>query len=263
MTHSKKVLVFSIALEGFEHTFSDCIRSHMQYCKKNGYKYLLIKKSPYRLQPHEAAWLKVPLMLASLSAGSEWCFFLDADCEVRPHAPDFTTYLDKIAPEHSIFMAPGFSGRINSGVIFGKNEANTLEFLSTILAHADSEVPDPEDVAPYENGHFIFWGKKNPSLYLLEHSLWNNNSNIDPDSYIQHYSRGKIRDLYLESQASRKNNLERLLESVSTLFYSTKRMEKRPLMTETDVIISESMQQLLAFYVKEYPDCFANISERM
>jgi len=259
MTYAKKALVFSIALEGFERTYSGCIQSHIRYCKKNGYKYLLVREAPYRLHPHEAAWLKVPLMLAALSAGYEWVFFLDADCEVRPHAPDFTKYLEQLSPKHSIFMAPGFSGRINSGVIFGKNQPDTLEFLNTILAHADSAIPNPEDIAPYENGHFIFWGKKNHSLYLLEHSLWNNNSQIDSNSYIQHYSRGKIRDLYLASQSRSKSKLRKMFESASKHFYKIKGIEKNATIAEADVIISKSMEQLLAYYVKKYPDCFANI----
>lgn len=259
MTRDSQAFVFSIALEGFERKFAGCIKTQIRYCRKYDYRYLLVKDAPYKLYPNEAAWLKVPLLLAALAAGYDWVAFLDADCEVRSHTPEFMQYLSGLAQNQSIFMARGFSERINSGVIFVKNQPEAIDFLNTILKHADQEILDPADAAPYENGHFIHWGKKNQSIHLLEHGLWNNNSRVDAGSYIQHYSRGKIRDNYLKSRSSTITRWVDLLNDRLRVILRTDRSGNWQRTSEGNPIISQSMRNLLSFYTTKYPDFFADI----
>ncbi len=114
----KKVLVFSIALEGYLQLFKSCLDSQREYCKRYGIEFLLIEEAPRKLQPFEAAWLKIFLLRSALKGDYEWIAFLDADCEVRNHAPFFVSEFTEKYKGKSLFMSHGFSERINSGVIF-------------------------------------------------------------------------------------------------------------------------------------------------
>ena len=248
-----KALVFSIALEGFEQTFGDCIKTQIEYCRRYQYDYVLIKRSPYHLYPDEAAWMKVPLIRAALAGNYEWVSFLDADCEIRSHTPGFSEHFSALSESKTIFMAPGFSGRLNSGVIFAKNSPASLSFFDKILINADLEIPTPEDRAPYENGHFIYYGKDNPAVYPLEHQLWNNNSRLDDKSYIQHYVRGPMREWYMNNRVLPKK--ESLIKKVliDPFFNNNlnilKNKAQRPV---KPMIISESINKLLPYYMKKY-----------
>lgn len=192
----KDTLLFSIALNGYDKLFRECIYTQQRYSKKFSFKYCLINKGPQKLTGEESAWLKLYLLREALQCGYEWLGFIDADCEVREHTPDFRTCLSS-GTKASIFMANGFSGRINSGVIFMKNTPEAKAYLDEVIKNRENPVPE-EDQAPFENGHMIKYGKHNPSVEIINNRLWNNNIEFDPGSYIQHYSGGKLRPLYLK-----------------------------------------------------------------
>jgi hypothetical protein len=194
------VLLFSIATGGYERLFEHCILSHRAYCRRCDYEYVVIDRSPRRLRPAEAAWLKIPLMQSALAAGYHWVGFVDADCEIRSHAPCFSRHPDLSDGSKSLFLAPGRSGRLNSGLMLVRNSRASADFFQAVLKHAEHDVPE-EDRAPYENGHVIFLGKNNPHVGLLRHDLWNNNSTLDERSYIQHYSRRILRKWYVDNLA--------------------------------------------------------------
>lgn len=193
----EKVLVFSIALGGYAELFGNCIKSQKSYCKRYDFQYISVKNSPIKLPPSEAAWLKLFLLRSALLKNFEWVSFLDADCFVRSHAPSFVEKFKNFDKPKSIFMAQGFSGRINSGVIFIRNTPEALAYLDEVIENKDNPVPK-EDQAPFENGHMIKYGKNNPSVKIIDNRLWNNNIELDHGSYIQHYSGGKLRPLYLK-----------------------------------------------------------------
>jgi hypothetical protein len=246
-----KSLVFSIALEGYERLFKGCIDTHLQYCKMHEYKYLLINRSPRKLKAAEAAWLKVPLIKAALEGGYEWVAFIDADCDIRTSMPPFTEYLDSRYHDKSIFMAPGSSGRINSGVIFIKGEVASLNLLNKVLKHANEKVPQQDQTA-YENGHIIHFGKNDASVQLLEHNLWNNNSALNQDSFVQHYSGGPLRKWYMENRVpapdkwlSLRNKVVRRIQKQINSRGSAKQKS-----------ISESIDELMPYYQNYYPDLF-------
>ncbi|MCM8569190.1 hypothetical protein NE848_07360 [Gramella jeungdoensis] len=197
MANKNRVLVFSIALGGYASLFRDCIESQKKYCSRFDFGYINLKKSPYVLAPAEAAWLKVFLLREALSCDYDYIAFVDADCEIRKHAPSFVEVLRKKPSKH-IFMCHGFSGRINSGVIFLKNTPQAHTYLETVLDNRHKKVPE-EDKALYENGHMIHYGKNNADVEILDFKKWNNNHYLDPTSYIQHYSGGILREKYLKS----------------------------------------------------------------
>jgi hypothetical protein len=194
------VLLFSIATGGYERLFEHCILSHEAYCRRCDYAYIVVDRPPRRLRPAEAAWLKIPLIQSALAAGYQWVGFIDADCEIRSHAPCFSSHPDLSNGSKSVFLAPGRSGRLNSGLMLVRNSRASADFFQSVMSHAEQDVPD-EDKAPYENGHVIFFGKNNPHIGLLRHDLWNNNSTLDDRSYIQHYSGRVLRKWYVDNLA--------------------------------------------------------------
>ena len=98
--------------------------------------------------------------------------------------------------DKSLFLAPGFSGRINAGVIIVKSTPELLAFFKNILDVCEMIIPKPDNAA-YENGHMIHFGKNSPLVKMVPHELWNNNSKFDEQAYIQHFSNGKLRLKYL------------------------------------------------------------------
>jgi len=242
-----KGFVFSIALEGYEKTFEACIESQKEYCLKHNYQYVLINTSPRKMKPKEAAWIKIPLILAALNTGYEWVAFIDSDCEIRENTPPFDAYFADEA-EKSIFMATGKSGRLNSGVIFIKNEPAAVEYFKTILANADITVPS-EDRTSFENGHIIHYGKGNNNIYVLDHTIWNNNSLLNQESYIQHYSSGILRDWFYKThniQPKTKSVFQKLIDK-----FTKNTPDKRDKGYYTGHL-SVELKQLMEFYYKSY-----------
>ena len=83
-----KVLVFSLALNGYHVVFDRCIRSHREYASRHGYEYSCITSIPGdHPSPAEAARIKIPLILSRLEAGFDRVFFVDADAEIKPDCP--------------------------------------------------------------------------------------------------------------------------------------------------------------------------------
>lgn len=243
--NKEKTLVFSIALGGYSQLFKKCISSQRRYCEKFGLDYVLVDKSPRSLLPIEAAWLKIFLLKEVLSSGNyKWIAFIDADCEIREFAPLFTSDLKLYNESKSVFMAHGFSGRINSGVIFLKNTPEALFYLTNVINHKDSPIPK-EDQALYENGHMIHFSKDNPIVQIIEFKKWNNNQNINTESFIQHYSGGMLREQYL-----RKN-------PIRTFVYKAVKKIKRyifksPSSTSTPRSSINQIDSLVPFYLKTF-----------
>ena len=177
-----KILVFSIAVNGYQHIFRDNIHSHKAYAKKNHYEYICIEK-PNHISNTEAAWLKIYLICMALKHGYDWVMFVDADCKIKPHTPAFTELEE---PNKSIYCALGFSGHINSGVIIIKNTYESRFFFNTVKINCERSVPLPDWG---ENSHMIFYGNYCKNLKIIGKE-WNNNSNLNMDDYIRHYCSG-------------------------------------------------------------------------
>lgn len=237
------VLVFSIALEGYSGLFRSCLKTQRDYCDRFGFDYVLIDKTPRTLLPIEAAWLKLFLLRSALKCDYRWIAFIDADCEMRMHAPSFVHDLEKFNNSKSIFLAHGFSGRINSGVIFTKNSKEAYEYLEKVIQNGDNPV-SKEDKALYENGHMIHYGKNNPNIQIIESVKWNNNICLDKQSYIQHYSGGKLRMKYLETHPFSKYKY---------LIMRKIRKMSRYLSSNNSTTSMNEINSLLPFYHKAYP----------
>ena len=244
-------LVFTIALGGYALTFEECIKSQKEYCARMGFKFVLVEKVPQKIFPAEAAWLKIILLEYALRCDYDWLAFIDADCEIRNHAPSFVEEIKKFDENKSIFMAHGFSGRINSGVIFLRNNKDSRNYLQKVIKNMENKIPEA-DQALYENGHMIHYARGNPSVQIVDYSLWNNNRYHDEKAYIQHFSGGILRNRYLErtKQINKINLFDRILKKINS------RIVKKKTIT-----LTQSLQELLPSLLEEYPafDCGPNI----
>jgi hypothetical protein len=210
-----KTIQFSIATGGYKYLFKPLIRTQRQYAANCGYYYYCLDKVPWAITPSIAAWLKVGLILKFMDLGYDNIFFVDADCSIAKSTPPI---FDLVDLQHKpMWIARGKSNRYNSGVIAIANTDTTKDFIKKLLANGHIPVPS-EDEAPYENGHFIHYLKKNDTVGLLEHEKWNNNSALNPYSYIQHYSGGNLRKYYNSSMAPRRAYLILQIIGLTNIF---------------------------------------------
>lgn len=194
-----KVLVFSIAMNGYGWAWRSCIRSHRKYAERWGFDYACVDL-PWTVCAAEAAWLKVSLIIRALEGGAyRWVLFLDADALVRSHCPDFRRVA---TPGRDVYLAHGHSGRVNSGVIMVRHSDESLRFFREIVSDCEGPVAG-EDAAPYENGHVIKHGKAHPLVGLVERR-WNNTAEPDLDDYIRHFTGPMAAQRWIARTASRR-----------------------------------------------------------
>lgn len=68
--------MFTIATNGYDKVFKDCLDSHRNYASKMSYKYISFTKSPPDgISGTNSAWLKVAIILRALKKGYKNVFF--------------------------------------------------------------------------------------------------------------------------------------------------------------------------------------------
>ncbi|MEP9356012.1 hypothetical protein ABLE93_20770 [Xanthobacter sp. KR7-65] len=190
------VLVFSVALNHYEHIYDRNIASHRAYAQRLGYEYVCVSR-PAWTTVTEAVWLKIELMRAALAKGYGWVLFVDADCELRPGAPPVSQVG---VPGRSVYLAAGFSGNVNSGVIIARNDDASRAFFDRVMALAPAPVPEMDWG---ENGHVIHVAKQAAAVAILDRR-WNNNADPALDDFVRHYSAGgPMRPLYRMGASAR------------------------------------------------------------
>jgi hypothetical protein len=183
------VLVFSIALNGYQWMYKDCIASHRRYADRHGYTYQVVTR-PYATSIGvECCWLKITLMIEALDNGYDAVLFVDADAYVQSHAPKLSSVL---LPDKFIYLAKSYSGRYNSGVMLIKNHSQVSQLLNTIITARHQPILAENDVGWGENGHIIEYTKHCQFVSTLNRS-WNNTYDPDLNDYIRHFSFGPLR----------------------------------------------------------------------
>ena len=186
------VLVFSIALNGYQYYYKDNINSHREYSERYGYDYQCVSKPIVSATGIECAWLKIPLILAAFRRGYKWVMFIDADARINESCPSISEFEDFT---ESIFMARGYSERFNSGVIITRNQKESSDFFNKIITERNKSLPEEDNVGWGENGHVIHFSRNNPNVRKID-KVWNNNHTIELDDYIRHFSAGPMRSLF-------------------------------------------------------------------
>lgn len=196
-THS--TLVFSIALNGYQHLYSKNLLNQQSYALNQGYSYVAVTKPALTLMAMECAWLKLSLMLQALRAGYDTVVYIDADADIDPWAPPVESLFER---HKLVYLAHGFSGRFNSGVIIVRRHRKVKEWLENILNHCQDKVPEEDNVGWGENGHIIHFAKRESFVQAIS-VKWNNNQNPNLPDYIRHYSEGPMRRHYHAKLLSR------------------------------------------------------------
>jgi hypothetical protein len=173
---NQKTFMFTIATNGYDEIFQDCLDSHKKYATNQGYKYIAFTKSPPSgISGTNSAWLKVAIILRALKKGYENVFFIDADAFIHEYTPPIESVF---CSEKYVYMSVESSGNFNSGVIIVINNPQAIKFFETLLLRAD--VPNfmlpKSDRNLYENGHVINLAKKSPTVQIIN-PKWNYNFN--------------------------------------------------------------------------------------
>jgi len=177
-----KVMVFSVAVNFYERIFRRNILSHKRYATRNNYDYYCFNGGKI-VDVSVAAWLKIALIKEWLALDYDLIMFVDADCHINDHAPEVFAILK---PDKSIYLAKGFSGRVNSGVMIVLNTIDSNKFITTLLDNCEKNV---EGADWGENGHVIYYSVNSPWLEVIDRR-WNNNTHLTLDDFIRHYCGG-------------------------------------------------------------------------
>ena len=208
------VLVFSIALNGYQWLYKDCIASHKRYAHRHGYTYQVVTR-PYATSIGvECCWLKLTLMIEALDNGYDSVLFVDADAYIQTHAPKLSSVL---LPDKYVYMAKSYSSRFNSGVILINNHSKARRLLKTIITARHQPILAENDVGWGENGHIIEYTKHCQFVSTLNRS-WNNTYDPELNDYIRHFSFGPLRtNLWLNLSHKALARLTRLFSKFQAL----------------------------------------------
>ena len=202
---NQKTLIFTIATNGYDEVFQDCLDSHKRYASNQGYQYIAFTKSPPNgVSGTNSAWLKVAIILRALKKGYKNVFFIDADAFVHEYTPPIESVF---CSEKSVYMCVESSGNFNSGVIIVDNKPQSIRFFENLLLRADipNFILPKSDRSLYENGHVINLAKKLPIVQIIN-PKWNYNFNTvlekNEKEYISHG-----RGMYTKKPRSKEKSL--------------------------------------------------------
>lgn len=186
----KRLLIFSIALNGYQWLYRDCLKSHAWYADKIGADYVKVDRPYFTHVGTECCWLKLLLLKQALHNNYDLVLFLDADTQVQGIAPDIR---EVVTPDKHIYMALGKTMRFNSGVILLQKSVQATDFIDEVLSSHGCPLTKQDDVGWGENGHIIQAAKGNNWVSKLSVE-WNNSWQPQLTDYIRHYNHGIMRN---------------------------------------------------------------------
>ncbi|BDX08247.1 hypothetical protein [Planctobacterium marinum] len=189
-TEQKNMMVFSIALNGYQWLYRHCINSHREYADRINAEYVCVSRPRFTSMGIECCWLKLLLLREALNKGYQWVLFIDADAYVQQEAPDIRLHADEAK---SIYMANGKTGRFNSGVILLRNGKPAKQFIDEVIASKGQPLAKAHQVGWGENGYIIQAAAANPHVARLP-LQWNNTWQPDLADHIRHFNHGVMRN---------------------------------------------------------------------
>jgi hypothetical protein len=186
----RDTFLFTVATNGYDEIFKDCLDSQQAYADKQGYKYIAFTKSPPSgISGCNSSWVKVAIILRALEKGYKQVFFIDGDALIRDYTPPIDTLF---RDDKFVYMSAEASGKYNAGVIIVVNDRKAVKFFEQLLLRAD--IPNfmlpKSDRNLFENGHVINLSKNSPIVEKIN-PKWNYNSstvllNADDKEYVSH-----------------------------------------------------------------------------
>ena len=199
MCANRQVLVFTIAFNGYQFLYEKFLESHRAYAHRYGYNFLALSQPTFCFLGMECAWLKLCVLHRALQLGYETVLFVDADAFIAEDAPPIESCLQ---PGKYLYMARGYSGRFNSGVIVARNHAVLRKDLHRLVGAPHAPIPAEDQVGWGENGHLIHLARQRAYVGELDWR-WNNNYRVEQRDFIRHYSAGPMRSLFKAKQFAR------------------------------------------------------------
>jgi len=184
------LLIFSIALNGYQWLYRDCLLSHQTYASRIQADYVKVQRPLFTSVGNECCWLKLLLLKEALQHHYEYVLFLDADTEVKISAPDIRT---QVRDDKFIYMAKGETARFNSGVLLLKQSWQAQQFVEQVMLSRSEPLAPVNDVGWGENGHIIQQAQNNPWIQEID-QRWNNTWQPELADYIRHYNHGIMRN---------------------------------------------------------------------
>jgi hypothetical protein len=185
----QSMLIFSVALNGYQWIYRDHLASQKAYAKRIGANYQVVTKPLISRSGVECCWYKLYLLVQAIQSGYQHVLFLDADCFVQPDCPDIR---EQCVDKNSIYMAKGYSQRFNSGVILVKGDSQALGFFNMVLASRQNTLLKKDSVGWGENGYIIACARVCQFIGVLSNK-WNNTYDIELNDYIRHENFGPLR----------------------------------------------------------------------
>lgn len=192
-----KTLIFSIALNGYQWLYPKHLSSHQEYANKNNYEYVLISKPSISNLGMECCWLKLVLLKAALVNGYQNVMFVDADALINVNCPPIH---EIFADGKYLYMANGYTGRFNSGVMIARKAEALINWLDKLILYRYQHLPSIDSTGWGENGHVIHFSKQVNFIKVLHHR-WNNTFDDKLNDHIRHFSNGPMRTSKLKSFA--------------------------------------------------------------
>jgi hypothetical protein len=200
-------LLLSMGLNGYGAVYRQNIQSHERYAKRFNYDYWLMDNPVYTPLEGESSWLKLPVIWSALESGYDWVCYVDSDVFIQEDAPDFTS-LEQ--PGKFLYMANGFSERLNGGVIIARNHATSRAWFENLLENIRVEIPSEDDVGWGENGHIIHFARHYEGLCTIPPE-WNNNRDPAMTDHFRHFSAGIMRPFYRRTARETISNVYRTI----------------------------------------------------
>lgn len=179
--------IVSVAVNGYGLRYPLCSLSHRRYAGRFGYATMRVTapKPMAYVEPHDAAWLKLELLMRALNEGAPYVMVLDSDAIIRRGTPRFESVFRE---GYDVYAARGHSGRWNSGVLIVRNTEESRKLILSITRSWN--VPVAEDglkqwVDWGENGHVIHALDRYDSVYELGRE-WNNTFDARLECHILH-----------------------------------------------------------------------------
>lgn len=239
-SNTAKTLIFSVALNGYQWVYAKCLKSHEQYARKIGADYRAITTPFFSWAGVECCWLKLFLARQAMSAGYSAVVFLDADTQVQISAPSI---FDEVKNAKHIYMARGYSGQVNSGVMLLRNHPKTRWFLTSVISTIRTGIAKRSNVGWGENGNVIEVLKHSDCFSLLD-DAWNKTAELGEADYIRHYNHGPMRSFVLT------HGWHKLVSRLSDYWYKLNMLVQRQ---NKSTLIKKFVEKDLARIQKRYP----------
>ena len=191
------MIILCTASDDYIEKYKPCINSQIYYCKKNNYEYKLVSG-----KKEERNWKrsKIDELINLLETTSNDVLLIDADCLIKENCPQ----LEKFLNDKSIYYANGKSGRLNSGVLYFKNDSAALDFLKDLKEKLKYSVPRGKGyyvTKEGENGHIIWtkdeYEKSNKNIFQEISKKWNCSSPALKDkAYILHFTNDLKKEIH-------------------------------------------------------------------